>query len=71
MGQAFHWAILSLAFLLELCALVALAYWGVLTGGGPVTKAALGIGDHFPRRSSGVSLRHPAPPYPCHSWGWG
>ena len=44
MGQAFHWAILSLAFLLELCAMVALAYWGFLTGGGPVTKAALGIG---------------------------
>jgi hypothetical protein len=43
-GQAFHWANLALAFLLELCALVALGYWGVRTGGGPVTKTALGIG---------------------------
>ena len=44
MGQAFHWANLALAFLLELCALAALGYWGVLTGGGPVTKTSLGIG---------------------------
>ena len=43
-GQAFHWANLALAFLLELCALAALCYWGVRTGGGPVTKTALGIG---------------------------
>jgi hypothetical protein len=43
-GQAFHWANLALAFLLELCALVALGYWGVRTGGGPVTKTVLGIG---------------------------
>jgi hypothetical protein len=43
-GQAFHWANLALAFLLELCALAALGYWGVRTGGGPVTKTALGIG---------------------------
>lgn len=42
--QVFHWANLTLAFLLELCALVALGYWGVWTGDGPVTKAALGIG---------------------------
>ena len=43
-GQAFHWANLALAFLLELCGLIALGYWGVRTGGGPVTKTALGIG---------------------------
>jgi Protein of unknown function (DUF2568) len=43
-GQAFHWANLALAFLLELCALAALGYWGVWVGGGPVTKAALGLG---------------------------
>jgi hypothetical protein len=42
-GQAFHWADLALAFLLELCALAALGYWGVRTGGGLVTKTALGI----------------------------
>jgi hypothetical protein len=43
-GQAFHWANLIVAFLLELCALVALGYWGVRTGGEPVTKTALGLG---------------------------
>ena len=41
-GQAFHWANLTVAFLLELCALAALGYWGLRTGTGPVTKAALG-----------------------------
>ena len=43
-GQTFHWAILMLAFLLELCALAALGYWGARTGGGPVAKVALGLG---------------------------
>jgi hypothetical protein len=44
MGQAFHWANLALAFVLELCALAALCYWGVSVGGGPFTKTALGLG---------------------------
>ena len=44
MGQVFHWTNLALAFLLELCALAALCYWGVSVGGSPVTKAALGLG---------------------------
>ena len=43
-GQAFRWANLALAFLLELCALGALGYWGVKTGGGLPAKAFLGIG---------------------------
>ena len=43
-GQAFHWVNLALAFLLELCALGALGYWGVRTGDGPVAKVALGLG---------------------------
>lgn len=42
--EAFRWANLTLAFVLELCALAALGYWGVRTGGGPVAKAALGVG---------------------------
>jgi Protein of unknown function (DUF2568) len=42
--QVFHGANLTVAFLLELCALVALGYWGVQTGGGPVAKTALGVG---------------------------
>ena len=43
-GQAFHWVNLTVAFLLELCALAALGYWGLRTASGPATKAALGIG---------------------------
>lgn len=35
---------LVLRFLLELCALGALCYWGFRTGTGPISKAALGIG---------------------------
>jgi hypothetical protein len=42
--QAVHWANLTVAFLLELCALAALGSWGVHVGGGPAAKAALGIG---------------------------
>ena len=34
MGQAFHWANLTVAFLLELCALAALGYWGLRTASG-------------------------------------
>jgi hypothetical protein len=42
--QAVHWATLTVAFLLELCALAALGSWGVHVGGGPAAKATLGIG---------------------------
>ncbi len=35
---------LALRFLLELCALVALGYWGFKTGSGTITKLALGVG---------------------------
>ncbi|MDP9487036.1 MAG: YrdB family protein [Actinomycetota bacterium] len=42
--EALRWANLTLAFVLELCALGALGYWGARTGGGPVAKTALGIG---------------------------
>lgn len=44
MSDVFHWANLTLAFLLELCALAALGYWGVSVGDGLVAKAALGLG---------------------------
>jgi hypothetical protein len=44
LGQTFHWANLALAFVLELCALGALCYWGVSVGGGFVTKTVLGLG---------------------------
>jgi hypothetical protein len=43
-GQAFHWANVTVAFLLELCALAALGYWGLRTGNGPTTRAALAVG---------------------------
>ena len=35
---------LALRFLLELCALAALAYWGFQTGRGTIAKLGLGIG---------------------------
>ena len=35
---------LALRFLLELCALAALGYWGFKTGASPVAKIGLGIG---------------------------
>lgn len=43
-GRVYYWINLALAFLLELCALAALVYWGLQTGGGPVARAALGLG---------------------------
>lgn len=43
-GRIFHGANLALAFLLELCALAALGYWGFLTGSGAVAKISLGVG---------------------------
>lgn len=41
---AIKYICLTLAFVLELCALAALAYWGFETGRGWTTKAILGIG---------------------------
>ena len=35
---------LASRFLLELCALAALGYWGLETGRGPIAKVGLGIG---------------------------
>ena len=35
---------LALRFLLELCTLGALGYWGFKTGGGAIAKIALGVG---------------------------
>lgn len=35
---------MALRFLLELCALGALSYWGFKTGGGALAKIGLGIG---------------------------
>jgi hypothetical protein len=40
----FKGANLVLRFLLELCALAALCYWGFKTGTGPISKVVLGIG---------------------------
>jgi hypothetical protein len=41
-GQAFHWANLTVAFLLELCALAALGYWGLRTASGGVQLLVFG-----------------------------
>jgi len=43
-GPTHHQANLALRFLLELCALAALFFWGLRSGSGPVTGVALGIG---------------------------
>lgn len=43
-SRAIYWTNLTLAFLLELCALAALGYWGFRVGGGPVSKLVLGLG---------------------------
>jgi hypothetical protein len=42
------YANLALAFLLELCALAALGYWGFVTGGGLPAKIGLGVGVPLP-----------------------
>ncbi len=44
MRDALHWANATLAFLLEVAALVALGYWGFHTGAGIPAKLALGLG---------------------------
>jgi Protein of unknown function (DUF2568) len=44
MNQTLYWANLALVFVLELCALAALCYWGFSVGGGSVTKTVLGLG---------------------------
>lgn len=44
MLTAIKFSNLALAFLLELCAVAALAYWGFQAGDGMVTKIALGVG---------------------------
>lgn len=43
-GEVFRWANLTIAFLLELCALCTLGYWGIRTGSGLPTKMLFGIG---------------------------
>jgi len=68
-GRTFHWTNLPLAFVLELCALSALCYWGFSVGSGPVTKTALGLPSA--RRCYGACSRRPARRCPCRSWDSG
>jgi len=42
--QTLRYANLALRFLLELATLVALGYWGVQVGDGPLLKVVLGLG---------------------------
>lgn len=53
---------LALRFLLELCALIALAYWGFETGSGAIAKFALGIGPRSWPRSCGALSWRPGHP---------
>lgn len=43
-GPPFRQFNLALAFLLELCALAALGYWGFGAGGGTAARVGLGVG---------------------------
>ena len=45
---------LALRFLLELCALGALGYWGFMTGGTALAKVGLGLGSRGLRRWHGA-----------------
>ena len=42
--KSLKYANLALRFILELCALVAISYWGFKTGSGWLVKTALGVG---------------------------
>lgn len=42
--EILKWANLTLAFVLELCAVAAFGYWGFQAGGSPLAKWGLGIG---------------------------
>jgi len=42
--KTLKYANLALRFILELCALVAISYWGFKTGSGWLVKTALGVG---------------------------
>ena len=44
MLELINGANLALRFLLELCSLAALGYWGLEAGRGPIAKIGLGIG---------------------------
>ena len=44
MAQAWNWLWLTLAFLAEVAALIALGYWGFVTGGSTATRLLLGFG---------------------------
>jgi len=68
---------LALRFLLELCALGALGYWGFKTGGGAIGKITLGVGaplvaavvwGTFLSPRVPVSYRHWSSRQP--RWGW-
>jgi hypothetical protein len=67
-GQAFHWVNLTVAFLLELCALAALGCWGLRTASGPATKAALGIGAPLLAAVLWGLFAAPHAPVGCNCW---
>jgi hypothetical protein len=63
------YANLALAFLLELCALAALGYWGFVTAGGLPAKIGLGVGCRCWRRCCGAYSSRPGPRCHCRSRG--
>lgn len=59
---------LALRFLLEICALVALGYWGFKVGKGPLTKGLLGIGTPLVTATVWAMYGAPAAKYLLHGW---
>jgi hypothetical protein len=66
---------LALRFLLELCALATLCYWGFKTGTGPISKVVLGIGAPLAAAVLWGTFVAPAAPVSVpercvYSWSW-
>lgn len=68
-GRCIHLVLIKsanivLRFLLELCALVALGYWGFKTGKGPIMKTLLGIGAPLVTAVVRATFGSPGAPIP-------
>ena len=59
----------AVRFLLELCALAALGYWGFRSGGGPVTRIILAIGTPVLAAAAWAVFGAPGAPGNCTAGG--
>lgn len=63
----------AVRFVLELCALAALGYWGFRTGSGPVVRIILAAGAPLLAGAAWALFGAPARPASCTAcgiWGW-